>query len=61
MKFHRDDIDCRAKLFPVNSVCIFFSEMIHYLELNRFGSLIDAESDLNRIVMDLSFNLMSRI
>ena len=59
MKFHRDDIDSDtvAKLFPVNTPsAISFSEMIDYLELNRFGSLIDAESDQPVFVMDLSFN-----
>lgn len=59
MKFHRDDIDSDtvAKLFPVNNPsAISFSEMIDYLELNRLGSLIDAESDQQVFVMDLSFN-----
>lgn len=59
MQFHRDEIDpdIVAKLFPVdNPSTISFVEMVDYLRLNRFGSLIDNNSKQQAFIMDLSFN-----
>lgn len=58
MQFHREiDPDIAAKLFPVdNPSTISFVEMVDYLRLNRFGSLIDNNSKQQAFIMDLSFN-----
>lgn len=59
MKFHRDELepDAAAELFPVEDPsAISFAEMVDYLKLDRFGSLIDEESNQQAFIMDLSFN-----
>lgn len=59
MEFHRDEMepDTVAELFPVdNPSTIPFVEMVNYLKLNRFGSLIDNKSKQQAFIMDLSFN-----
>lgn len=59
MEFHRDELepDMVAELFPVeNPSALSFSEMVDYLKINRFGSLIDDELEEQVFIMDLSFN-----
>lgn len=59
MEFHRDEIDpdAVAELFPVDDPSkLSFSEMVDYLRLNRFGSIIDGETGQQGFIMDLNFN-----
>lgn len=59
MEFHRDEIDpdTVAELFPVdNPTALSFAEMVDYLKIKRFGSLIDNKSKEQAFIMDLSFN-----
>ncbi len=59
MEFHRDEIDpdTVAKLFPADDPsALSFAEMVDYLKINRFGSLIDNKSKQQAFIMDLSFN-----
>lgn len=59
MEFHRDDIDPEivAELFPVaNPSMLSFVEMVDYLKIKRFGSLIDNKWGQQAFIMDLSFN-----
>lgn len=59
MQFHRDELesDTVAELFPVdNPSMIPFVEMVNYLKLNRFGSLVDNKLKQQAFIMDLNFN-----
>lgn len=59
MGFHRDDIepDTVAELFPVdNPSTLSFAEMVDYLKIKRFGSLIDSKLKQQVFIMDLCFN-----
>lgn len=59
MEFHRDDVgsDIAAELFPGTAPSkLSFAEMVDFLKLKRFGSLVDDEMDQQVFIMDLSFN-----
>ena len=59
MEFHRDDVgpDIAAELFPgTDPFKLSFAEMVDFLKLKRFGSLVDDEMDQQVFIMDLSFN-----
>src|SRR5699024_10132014 len=59
MEFHRDDVgpDIAAELFPgTDPSKLSFSEMVDFLKLKRFGSLVDDEMDQQVFILDLSFN-----
>lgn len=59
MEFHRDEIDpdTVAELFDVNNPSeLSFVEMVDYLKINRFGSLIYNKLQQQVFIMDLSFN-----
>ena len=48
MEFHRDDVgpDIAAELFPgTDPSKLSFAEMVDFLKLKRFGSLVDDEMD----------------
>ena len=46
-----------AELFPETDLTkLSFAEMVDFLRLKRFGSLIDSETDQQVFIMDLSFN-----
>ena len=57
MEFHRDDVgpDIAAELFPgTDPSKLSFAEMVDFLKLKRFGSLVDDEMDQQVFIMDLS-------
>ena len=59
MQFHRDDVgpDIANELFPETEPSkLSFVEMVDFLKLKRFGSLVDDEVDQQVFIMDLSFN-----
>ena len=59
MEFHRDDVgpDIAAELFPgTDPSKLSFAEMVDFLKLKRFGSLVDDEMNQQVFIMDLSFN-----
>ena len=59
MEFHRDDVgpDIAAELFPETDPSKrSFAEMVDFLKLKRFGSLVDSETDQQVFILDLSFN-----
>ena len=59
MEFHRDDVgpDIAAELFPgTDPAKLSFAEMVDFLRLDRFGSLVDYKMDQQVFIMDLSFN-----
>ena len=59
MRFHRDEVppDITAELFPgTDPAKLSFAEMVDFLKLKRFGSLVDGEMDQQVFIMDLSFN-----
>lgn len=59
MEFHRDDVgpDIAAELFPgTDPSKLSFTEMVGFLRLKRFGSLVDGESGQQVFILDLSFN-----
>lgn len=59
MQFHRDDVgsDIAADLFPgTDPAKLSFIEMVDFLRLKRFGSLVDYKMDQQVFIMDLSFN-----
>ena len=59
MEFHRNELEPEdaAALFPVDDpTALSFSEMVDYLRVDRFGSVIDAEMDAQVFIMDLNFN-----
>ena len=59
MQFHRDEVppDIAAELFPGNDPAkLSFAEMVDFLRLKRFGSLVDSEMNQQVFILDLSFN-----
>ena len=59
MEFHRDDVgpNIAAELFPgTDPSKLSFAEMVGFLKLKRFGSLVDDEMEQQVFIMDLSFN-----
>ena len=59
MEFHRDDVgpDIVAELFPgTDPAKLSFAEMVDFLKLKRFGSLVDSEMNQQVFILDLSFN-----
>ena len=59
MQFHRDEVppEIAAELFPgTDPAKLSFAEMVDFLKLKRFGSLVDGEMDQQVFIMDLSFN-----
>ena len=59
MEFHRDEVgsDIAGELFPETAPSkLSFTEMVDFLRLKRFGSLVDDEMDQQVFIMDLSFN-----
>ena len=59
MQFHRDDVgpDIAADLFPgTDPAKLSFIEMVDFLRLKRFGSLVDGETGQQAFILDLSFN-----
>ena len=59
MQFHRDEVppDITAELFPgTDPAKLSFAEMVDFLKLKRFGSLVDGEKNQQAFILDLSFN-----
>ena len=59
MRFHRDEVppDITAELFPgIDPAKLSFAEMVDFLKLKRFGSLVDGEKNQQAFILDLSFN-----
>lgn len=59
MQFHRDEVppDIAAELFPETDLSkLSFAEMVDFLRLKRFGSLVDSEMNQQVFILDLSFN-----
>ena len=59
MEYHRDEMDADTvlELFPSSNVdTITFIEMVDFLKMIRFGSLIDNKTHQQAFIMDLSFN-----
>ncbi len=59
MRFHRDEVppDITAELFPgIDPSKLSFAEMVDFLKLKRFGSLVDGEKNQQAFILDLSFN-----
>ena len=59
IEFYRDDVDpdIAAELFPgTDPSKLSFAEMVDFLKLKRFGSLVDDEMEQQVFIMDLSFN-----
>ena len=59
MEYHRDEMDADTvlELFPSSNVdTITFIEMVDFLKMIRFGSLIDNKTNQQAFIMDLSFN-----
>ena len=59
MEFHRDNVglDIAAELFPgTDPSKLSFAEMVDFLRLKRFGSLVDSEMNQQGFILDLSFN-----
>ena len=59
MEFHRDDVgpDIAAELFPgTDPAKLSFAEMVDFLRLDRFGSLVDYKMDQQVFILDMSFN-----
>ena len=59
MLFRSDDVDpdIAAELFPGTDLSkLSFTEMVDFLRLKRFGSLVDGEMNQQVFILDLSFN-----
>ncbi|OUQ21174.1 hypothetical protein B5E84_04105 [Lachnoclostridium sp. An14] len=59
MEFHRDEVgpEIAAELFlGTDPSKLSFAEMVDFLKLKRFGSLVDGEMNQQVFIMDLSFN-----
>ena len=59
IEFYRDDVDpdIAAELFPgTDPAKLSFAEMVDFLRLKRFGSLVDGETGQQAFILDLSFN-----
>ena len=49
--------DITAELFPgIDPAKLSFAEMVDFLKLKRFGSLVDGEKNQQAFILDLSFN-----
>ena len=49
--------DIAAELFPgTDPAKLSFTEMVDFLRLKRFGSLVDSEMNQQIFILDLSFN-----
>ena len=60
LEFHRDDLpeDMVKALFPVDDLsALTLTEMVDYLQLNRFGSFLDNETKGQMFIMDLTFEI----
>ena len=59
MQFHRDEVpsEIAAELFPgTDPAKLSFAEMVDFLRLKRFGSLVDSGMNQQVFILDLSFN-----
>ena len=59
MEYHRDQLepDTLAELFPLcDPGAMSFAQMVDFLKIVRFGSLLDEETGQQAFVLDLSFN-----
>ena len=59
MEFHRDDVEPETveKLFPgKDRSFLSFTEMVDYLRLVRFGSLVHYDTGKQAFVIELNFN-----
>ena len=59
MEYHRDQLepDTLAELFPLcDPGAMSFAQMVDFLKIVRFGSLLDEETGQQAFVIDLSFN-----
>ena len=59
MEYHLDQLDPEAlrELFPSCDVeTMSFAQMVDFLKIMRFGSLLDEETGQQAFVLDLSFN-----
>ena len=59
MEYHRDEIDedTLSEIFPSSDIdTMTFAEMVEYLEVVRFGSIIDNKTEEQAFIMDLSFD-----
>ena len=59
MEFHRDEVgpDIAGELFlGTDPSKLSFTEMVDFLRLKRFGSLVDSEMNQQVFILDLSFN-----
>ena len=59
MEFYRDDVDpdIAVELFPgTDPAKLSFAEMVDFLRLDRFGSLVDYKMDQQVFILDMSFN-----
>ena len=59
MRFHWDDVgpDIAVDLFPgTDPAKLSFAEMVDFLRLKRFGSLVDGDDERQAFILDLSFN-----
>ena len=59
MEFYRDDRgpDIAAELFPgIDPSKLSLAEMVDFLRLKQFCSLVDSEMDQQVFILDLSFN-----
>ena len=61
MEFHRDEVgpDIARTLPGTDPAKLSFAEMVDFLKLKRFGSLVDDEMNEQVFIMDLSFNRRS--
>ncbi len=59
MEYHRDEMDedTLSEIFPSSDIdTMTFAEMVDYLEVVRFGSIIDSKTQQQAFIMDLSFD-----
>ena len=59
MEYHLGELepDTLAELFPsCDPGAMSFAQMVDFLKIVRFGSLLDEETDQQAFVLDLSFN-----
>ena len=59
MEYHRDEMDedTLSEIFPSSDIdTMTFAEMVEYLEVVRFGSIIDNKTEEQAFIMDLSFD-----
>ena len=59
MEYHRDEMDedTLSEIFPSSDIdTMTFAEMVEYLGVVRFGSIIDNKTEEQAFIMDLSFD-----